>query len=172
MDVKYINPFVNAVIHTLATMLGKMPERLAPALKDTNVAHGDISGIIGFAGQNVYGSVALSFPQETALKIYNLMMGETVGKISKEVQDTVGELVNIVAGGAKTELDEEGLAFRISIPTVVVGKNHTIAHKGNSPVVCIPFKLEACTFVMEICMRVDIIPGRIKRVAAPAQAEI
>jgi chemotaxis protein CheX len=155
MDVKYINPFVNAVVNTLETMAGKTPVRQAPSLKNDNCAKGDISGIIGFAGKDVHGSVALSFPQETALKIYSLMVGDVATKISNDVQDTVGELANIVAGGAKTEFDKQGMAFHISIPTVVVGQNHTIIHKGNTPVVLLPFRLESLEFVMEISLKIE-----------------
>jgi chemotaxis protein CheX len=155
MDVKYVNPFINAVVNTMETMLGVAPERMSPSLKNNNVAQGDISSIIGFAGDNVHGSIALSFPTLTALKIYHRMMGEVINKINKDVEDTIGELVNIVAGGAKTELENEDVIFHISIPSVIIGKNHTIAHKGSIPVVLIPFKWEKGTFVMEISMKVD-----------------
>jgi chemotaxis protein CheX len=167
MDVKFINPFVNSVINTLATMAGKTPVRLAPSLKQDNCAKGDISGIIGFAGKSVHGSVALSFPQETALKIYSLMVGDASTKINNDVQDTVGELANIVAGSAKTEFDKQGMDFHISIPTVVVGKNHTIIHKGNTPVVLIPFKLESCEFVMEISIKTE---GSLNKPPHPAKS--
>jgi chemotaxis protein CheX len=136
-------------------MAGKTPVRLAPSLKQDNCAKGDISGIIGFAGKTVHGSVALSFPQETVLKIYSLMVGDVATKINNDVQDTVGELANIVAGSAKTEFDKQGMDFHISIPTVVVGPNHTIIHKGNTPVVLIPFQLESCEFVMEISLKTE-----------------
>jgi chemotaxis protein CheX len=165
MDVKFINPFVNSVINTLATMAGKTPVRLAPSLKQDNRAKGDISGIIGFAGKSVHGSVALSFPQATALKIYSLMLGENVTTINEAVQDIVGELANIVAGGAKTEFEKEGMAFHISIPTVVVGRNHSIIHKCSTPVVLIPFRLESCDFVMEISVKTELVVSEVSRLA-------
>jgi chemotaxis protein CheX len=83
------------------------------------------------------------------------MVGDVATKISNDVQDTVGELANIVAGGAKTEFDKQGMAFHISIPTVVVGQNHTIIHKGNTPVVLLPFRLESLEFVMEISLKIE-----------------
>jgi chemotaxis protein CheX len=169
MDIRFVNPFVIAVSNTLTTMLGKTPQRLAPVIKKDNFAQGDISGIIGFAGKVVHGSVALSFPEATALKIYEMMVGEVQPKINTDIQDTVGELVNIVAGGAKTDFDREGLDFHISIPTVVVGKNHTIVHKGSSPVVVIPFQLESLPFSMEICLKMEASlsqPSRQARVVA------
>jgi chemotaxis protein CheX len=153
MDVKYINPFINSVVNTMETMLGISPQRMAPFLKDTNHANGDVSGIIGFASQEVIGSVAITFPTATALNVYQKMMGEVLSSLNEEVQDTVGELANIVAGGAKGEFAGIGISYHISIPTVVVGKNHTITHKGGTPVVAIPFKLEKDPFFMEISMK-------------------
>jgi chemotaxis protein CheX len=153
MDVKYINPFINSVVNTMETMLGISPQRLTPFLKDTNHANGDVSGIIGFSSQEVIGSVAITFPSTTALNVYQKMLGEALSTVNEEVQSTVGELANIIAGGAKEELGGIGIAYSISIPTVVVGKNHTITHKGGTPVVAIPFKLEKDSFFMEISMK-------------------
>ncbi len=156
MDVKYINPFINASVHTIQTMLGLTPERQNAFIKDDATAQGDVSGIIGFADKNISGSVALSFPTATALKIYELMMGEKVSRINSDVQDSVGELANIVTGTAKSEFSSLNVTFHISIPTVVVGKNHRITHKVGTPVVVIPFKLDdELEFTLEISMKMD-----------------
>ncbi len=154
MEVKYINPFMTAVSNTMEMMLGIAPGRQAPYLKKDKLTKGDITGLIGFAEKNVTGSVALSFTQDAALWIYQLMTGEEQQSLTRDVQDSIGELTNIVAGGAKTALAEEGLSFHISIPSVIVGKDHLISHKLNIPVVAIPFKLEDHTFLMEVSMKV------------------
>jgi len=154
MDVKFINPFINAVVKAIETMLGDSAERMAPSVKKDNIPQGDISGIIGFASNNIYGSVALSFPTATAVLVFNKMMGESLTAINDDVRDIVGELANIVAGGAKKEFAEMGLSFDISIPTVVMGNNHTITHKGGTPVVTVPFKLSGNSFVLEISLKI------------------
>ena len=154
MKVEYINPFINSVFNTMETMLGVKPDREQPTLKNSDIAQGDVSGLIGFAENNITGSCSITFPTETALKVYQLMMGETVSKINADVQDTIGEIANIVAGGAKQELAETGLSFHISIPTVIVGKNHTISHKVSTPVVLIPFSIQGFPFSMEISMKI------------------
>lgn len=159
MKVEYINPFINSVNNTIETMLGVKAERSAPFVKDNLLARGDVSGLIGFADKNISGSVALSFPTGTALKIYRMMMGETVFKINSDVQDTVGELTNIVCGGAKQEFAKIGLSFHISIPSIIVGKGHQITHKQHTPVVVIPFSIEQSPFAMEITMK--IIPKKL-----------
>ena len=155
MNVEYINPFIEAVFNTMKTMLGVKPERLTPVIKDNPLTQGDVSGIIGFASKNVSGAVALSFPTDTALKVYQLMMGEPVSQINSDVQDVVGELANIVAGGAKKLFSDAGFSFHISIPTIVVGRNHIITHKLDVPVVIVPFKLGSSPFSMEITMKID-----------------
>lgn len=75
-------------------------------------------------------------------------------RISRDVEDSIGELTNIVAGGAKTVLAEEGLSFNISIPSVIVGKNHTITSKLDEPIIVIPFQLDKYRFVMEVSMKI------------------
>jgi len=155
MEARFINPFVLALVNALETMLNITPERGSPYLKREGQTQGDISAIIGFAGPTVTGSVALSLPTPVALKFYSLMMGEKVYRITNDVQDVVGELANIVTGGAKTELSKEGVTFNISIPTVVVGPGHTIGHKGDVPVMVIPFEIGKHRFVMEVTMRME-----------------
>ncbi len=153
MDVKYINPFINSVVTTMEMMVNTSPKRLAPFLKDNNIARGDVSGIIGFASQEIVGSVALTFPEKTVKKIYSVMMGEETNGTNEDIQDTVGELANIIAGGAKEEFSSMGITYHISIPTVVVGKNHSIVHKGGTHVMVVPFKLENNAFFMEISIK-------------------
>ena len=155
MDVRYINPFVNSTINTLEMMTGLVPEPKTPYTKDNLSTQGDISGVIGFAEKNITGSVILSFPEETAIKLYNAMTGENIFRITRDVEDSIGELTNIVAGGAKTVLAAEGLSFNISIPSVIVGKNHTINSKINAPIIVIPFQLDRMRFVMEVTMKLS-----------------
>ena len=153
MDVQYINPFVDALINALQTMLEVTPERGTPYLKRDALTQGDISAVIGFAGPTVTGSLALTFPTPVALKVYSLMMGEKVYRITNDVQDVVGELANIVVGGAKTAFASQDMKFNISIPTVIVGNGHTLGHKNDIPVMVIPFELGKHRFAMEITMK-------------------
>ena len=50
MDVKLINPFINATLNVLETMAFIKPEAGKPYLKKNGFAQGDISGVIGFTG--------------------------------------------------------------------------------------------------------------------------
>jgi len=162
MDAAYVNPFINALMNTCNTMLSKTPERLGASLKTNCVAQGDISALIGFAGPEIHGSVALSFPTATALKLYTLMMGEEVTQMTRDVQDSLAELVNIVAGGAQTVFNDAGLCFHISNPSVILGKNHSIVHRGHYPISVLPFQIEKSNFVMEISLKLECEPEKYK----------
>ena len=155
MKQEYIDPFIESVVDMMQTMLDVTPENMPPTLKNEALTFGDISGIVGFASDAITGAVAMSFPQETALLAYEKMMGEAAESINSDVQDTVGEMANMVAGGAKTILSQRGLSFLISIPTIVVGQNHSLAYKQGIPIIVIQFKMDGLPFCVEISMKVE-----------------
>jgi len=165
MKAEYINPFIKSIDNAMQTMLNLTPEGSAPYIKKEGLTSGDVSGVIGFADKNCSGAVALSFPTETAVIVFNAMMGgamEKVTKITPEVQDAVGELANIVAGGAKAEFSQTGITFNLAIPTVILGRQHKIVQDVDVPTVGVPMKIDGYPFAMEICMKIKEDNGRNK----------
>jgi len=65
------------------------------------------------------------------------------------VIDLVGELANMVLGGAKSELENAGYVFRLSLPTIKLGSDYLIAHKTNAPIIVLPFTMPEGEFVIE-----------------------
>ena len=65
--------------------------------------------------------------------------GWTLGatRINADVIDAVGELTNMIAGGAKAQL--ERFEMNLSIPNVITGKGHTVEFPRDATPVCIPF---------------------------------
>lgn len=151
LNVNYINPFIGATLQALEMMAAVRPERGTPFVKTDQVAKGDISGIIGLAGEAT-GSVALTFPENLARRIYANLVGEEASGLTEEVCDAIGELANMVAGGAKAELSQQGCNFQIAIPTIVVGEGHTIDHRGQGPCLVVPFTLDGEVFWLEVSL--------------------
>ena len=60
MDVKFINPFLDATINVIKTMAMVELKPGKPFLKKDHVARGDVSGIIGMTGE-ITGSLSVSF---------------------------------------------------------------------------------------------------------------
>ena len=138
MKVGYINPFITSVISLFDTMLGVKLTRGQPFVKGSIVPEHDISGIIGLTGR-AKGSVVLSLSKESALRATEVLLAEQPEDINDDVVDAVGEMANIVAGGAKAQLEQ--LAMSVSLPTVITGKNHLIGFPSEMKPVCISVSL-------------------------------
>lgn len=152
MKVEVINPFLESVVNVLSTMAMLESKPGKPSLKDDNIAKGDVSGIIGMSGSNVSGSMAISFPEKVACDIVKRMLGDDISKINDTVTDLVGEITNMVAGGAKNQLMENGYDIGMASPVVVTGKGHTIIHKASGKRILLPFTTEVGEFYVEVCL--------------------
>ena len=69
-------------------------------------------------------------------------------EVDDDVLDAVGELTNIVAGGAKAELEEYQLA--VSLPSVITGRNHEVHFPSNVQPICIPFDTDWGEMSLEV----------------------
>lgn len=151
MDVRFINPFLEGTLDVLTTMAFISPRAGKPYLKKDHVSRGDVSGIIGIAG-DVKGSLALSFSEGCIFKIVSNMLGEEHTAIDDGIRDAVGELTNMISGAARKKI--EGLGFKLfaAIPTIVSGKDHTIMHVLPGPCLVIPFETDHGPFVVDVCI--------------------
>ncbi len=152
MNVEFINPFLESIIKVLATMANTEAIPGKPFLKSDRCAKGDVTGVIGLAGDKARGSLAITFTEPAVLHIISRMLGEEIQQVDSSVADGVGEITNMVTGGAKKILSEKGYTFSMAIPTMIVGKNHTISHQTSGRIVCIPFETVAGSFFVEVCL--------------------
>jgi chemotaxis protein CheX len=151
MDANFINPFLSSLINVLSTMaqLEITPEK--PRIKKDEIARGDVSGLIGMIGPATRGSFSVSFEKALALEIMRRMLGESPSDINEEVTDMVGEITNMVTGGAKRILAEKGYEFSMATPVVVSGPGHTISHKSDGAKILMPFSCQYGGATIEIC---------------------
>lgn len=150
MDVNFINPFLTSVTNVLTTMAQTDAKPGKVTLKKDSKAFGDVTGIIGMAGEQVKGSFAISFTKEVILAITQRMLGEEVSTIDSTVKDLVGEVTNIATGGAKKLLADKGFDFDMATPVVVSGENHQIDHMSKGATIIIPFTSDAGDFFIEV----------------------
>jgi chemotaxis protein CheX len=151
LDVKIINPFINATLNVLETMAFIKSEAQKPYLKKENVAKGDVSGIVGFTGDTDC-TVFITFDESCIVKIVSNMLGEQINEINDEIKDAVGELTNMISGQARKELEEMGKLFQGGIPSVVSGKNHELMPLTKGPRIAIPFKTDFGSFTIEVAL--------------------
>jgi chemotaxis protein CheX len=151
MNVEFINPFLASLLNVISTMASMKLVPGKPQLKNHNLAKGDISGLMGMVGPKTKGSLSITFEQGLILEIMDKMLGEKPDFINDDVSDLVGEITNMVTGGAKNLLSDKGYDFDMATPAVVVGKNHSISHKAKGKKILIPFSHETGNAFIEIC---------------------
>jgi chemotaxis protein CheX len=100
----------------------------------------DISGIVSLSGE-ARGLVSISMKAETAILITENITGTKHTYLDSDVIDAIGEIVNIVTGNVKKDL-QELFNLVISLPYVIKGRAHTIALPLESKqLLCIPFTI-------------------------------
>ncbi len=151
MRAEFVNPFLVSLLHVISTMAQLELKAGAPRKKNDELARGDVSGLIGMVGPQTRGSFSITFDKSLALEIMRRMLGEAPNGINEEVTDMVGEITNMVTGGAKRMLAEKGYDFDMATPVVVSGPSHTISHKTDSTKLLMPFESEYGRATIAIC---------------------
>lgn len=149
MKAEYINPFINSAISTISTMASTVPTPNQPYLKADKKTFGPATGVIGMGGPALAGNMAISFDEPCILGIVSRMFMEDITSIDDDILDAVGELTNVIAGGAKKEMSERGLVFDMATPFMLKGKGVEIAQFAKIPIIVIPFTTEFGSFVVE-----------------------
>lgn len=137
-------------MNVLETMASTKLKPGKPGIKKEQVSRGDVSGLIGMASPQTKGSLSVTFDESLALAIMERMLGEKPTGLNEEVTDMVGEITNMVTGGAKNILGDKGYDFDMATPVVVSGKDHTINHKCDSATLIVPFTSDVGNAYIEV----------------------
>ncbi|MFQ5675750.1 MAG: chemotaxis protein CheX [bacterium] len=151
-----IHDFIEVTAEVLSTMASF--EVKAEAIHEINshledsTSCLDITGVLGFSGGRK-GSLLVTFPESIALRAVGGMLGIEYHKVSADVRDGVSELVNMIAGGAKTRLQAKGIDFSLSIPNTVVGVHHQITGAASTVRRRVDFATELGRFFIEVYLK-------------------
>ncbi len=137
---KYIQPFISTTVDVFKSFVGIEIEADTPYFIDNkDKKTWSISGIIGLTGE-AQGALVLSLEDNLALELTTILTGEESKSVDDNVLDAVGEIINIIAGNVKKDL-EEIYRLVISLPTIVQGEGHSTfwASQPSTRAICIPF---------------------------------
>ena len=168
MDVRYINPFMASVRDVFRTMANVEVQILKPRMRTDECRQPGVSGVIGLSGDAI-GACVLCFPTDVACKLASAFSGEEMSEGHPDFADAIGELANMVAGGAKAQFG--GLAVTISLPSVIIGNPHKVIVTGlspDTPRLIIPCHTELGEFHVEVAMVIGKRPGQPQTNAASA----
>ncbi len=110
-----------AIREVFRTMTGQTVGLIAGEMDMDNMEWDDpalakLTVVLGFTG-NIQGSLCLSLSEQAAIQWSETILLESLSQVDQTVIDAVGELGNMVVGGAKRRLPGNNLTM--SLPTVL-----------------------------------------------------
>jgi chemotaxis protein CheX len=136
----YVESFVEVTVNTFKEFVGVEVSPRHPHFLDPDKEfEWDISAVIGLSGA-VRGAVIISMKADLAIKLTDMFGGDPHSQIDADVVDAIGEINNIISGNIKPKVPN-GDKIVISIPTIIKGKEHSIAWPSKQTrILCIPHK--------------------------------
>ena len=126
MDVKLVNPFIDAFTTVLPQMGFATPTRTGMSVKEKSATSLGVAVIVGFT-KEIRGSVVYNMSEETAKFIAStMMMGMPVESFDEMAQSAISEMSNMLTANAATNLTALGLEVDISTPSLTVGADFQI----------------------------------------------
>ncbi|MCM2324773.1 MAG: chemotaxis protein CheX [Oligoflexia bacterium] len=152
LDLELLTPFSQAIKNTIEIQANTRVTLGAPRLKMSNERFEmDVAGVISLTSAKYNGSIALCLPAKVFLQIYSNMVGEKHLEITRETEDAAGELLNMIFGQAKAELNNnKAYEIQRAIPTIVRGQQLHVHHLSRGVTIVIPAQTEAGEFRVEV----------------------
>lgn len=151
MNVKFLNPFVEAAFEVLKIETGCTIKRGDLNLEKSLYITDDVTVIIALVGM-VNGTVFYSMNKDTAKKLASKLMGEKFDAFNSLAQSGVAELGNVITGRASVKLAESGYESTISPPTMIQGKGASISTL-DYPRIILPMASELGEILIHLSLR-------------------
>lgn len=151
MDVKLLNPFIQAAVEVLKAEAGTEVSRGEITLQKSSLTSDDITVLINLIG-DVYGVVMYGMPMSTGLNMVSKIMGQEFKALNPLAQSGVAELGNVISGRATIRFSEAGYRSNISTPTVLIGSGIQISTL-DFPRIVVPLVTEFGDFTVHLALR-------------------
>ena len=116
-----------ATFEVFSTMLMMDVKAEASFIKDEKNVSTDLISSLHFFGEKYMGKIAVFTSGTVACHIANAMLGTEEKAVNDDVKDGMGEIVNMIAGGAKVRLHETLGDIHLLTPWVIAGRHLTIS---------------------------------------------
>lgn len=147
---KFLPPFISSTKAVFQTMVG-MEIEVESASKCASFQPGhDVTGIIGFAG-GLKGTIVVSIDKEVAFAAAEAFIGERPSAVDNDVLDLVGELANMIGGGAKDRFGIPDIV--LGLPTSITGSDYRVCFNHEVEVETVRFQSPSGPVTVQIAMR-------------------
>ena len=154
VEVSHIKPFLESVESLYDTMLdSKIKAGKVSYFKSSDFRQDDLTMVISIAGEIKTTTMAITFPKPTAISLVGALLGMPVEEDdSGTIVDGLGEVSNIVGGGAKAKFQQEGVPMDLSLPHFLRGpQDEILKFTSNTQWIDIPFQSDLGNFSMRVC---------------------
>jgi chemotaxis protein CheX len=154
MDVKFLNPFIQAAVEVLKAEANTDVSRGNISLHKSALTTDDITVLINLIG-DVYGVVMYGMPTATGLGMVSRIMEQEFAELNSLAQSGVAELGNVISGQATIRFSEAGYKSNISPPMVLTGKGTTISTL-DFPRIVVPLTTQYGEFTVHLALKEQV----------------
>jgi chemotaxis protein CheX len=151
LNVKFLNPFIDAAAEVLKVETELVVERGNLSLEKTALTATDVTVLLTLVGK-VQGVVMYGFSTPLCLDIVSRMMGQKCTEFDNLAQSGIAELGNVITGRATIKLEEAGFKSMISPPTMITGMGVKISTLDFSRIV-VPLSTENGDIIIHLALR-------------------
>ncbi len=151
MNVKFLNPFVEAAHEVLSIEMHETVQRGDLRLESGSYTTDDVTVIIALVGA-VDGTAFFSMSKEAATQLSSVLIGEKLETLNRLAQSGIAELGNVIVGRASMKLSEAGYESNISTPSLILGKGATISTL-DYPRLVVPLNTTAGSLVIHLALK-------------------
>ncbi len=129
MSVQDIISYVlqTSIVELSQVVFSETPQ-LIPCKDSISCEESKITASIGLTG-SLSASLALSTDSLSACRLLSKMLGTDIQGINQDTIDGVAELLNMLAGVAKTKFSEKSYSLNLSLPTIITGSVVVSVHQ-------------------------------------------
>lgn len=168
MNVRFLNPFVEAATEVLRAECNVVPSKGSLTLQKSAMTADDITVLISLIGQ-VQGVVLYGLSSTTGLALISRVMGQEFTQLDTLAESGIAELGNVISGRATIKLSEAGYTATISPPTLILGKGVSISTLDFARLV-LPLDTEAGQIMVHLALR-EAPPGLASTTYVPVSIQ-
>jgi chemotaxis protein CheX len=153
MNIKFLNPFIEAGVEVIHKETGISFQRGDLRLEKTPYMSDDVTVIISLVGM-VSGNVFYSTNLKSGMTLVSKMIGEPITDFDNLAQSGIAELGNVITGRASVKLAEAGYESTISPPALLLGKGAVLSTLDYFRLV-VPLSGDEVSLTIHLALRED-----------------
>ena len=153
---KLAQPFLKSTRKVFEVQLKTQAKALPPTKEALAMEQFAFISHVNLNSPKHHGRTSIFASRELALKVYQALFGEDGTPSDEELTDCLAELMNMIYGQAKTELNQSGFEFKPELPKVLTGTEVSHFRVSNRESLLLPFHTDLGDFFVEIYLTEDL----------------